>query len=1469
VQQINYEKIIKDLDMEAVMSHVKFLSNLTTRATGYSGNEEAAQYIFDTFVNYGLKNVHFYNFSTVDAVSYGANITVISPTSMSMEIYPIVPNVVSPSTFPPGGVIGNLIYAKEGYLSDFDGKQVNGSIVLMDFNSRDRWINAANLGAKAVIFLPPLITVPEELQYKSIDLPLHFPRFWIQSQDANVLLELLKTGKPIQVRVESKVMWERLTGRNVIGVVQGTQYPDKYIMLTSYYDSYSIAPSIAPGAQEACGIAFLLELAKYFCINPPKYSLMFVAYGGHHQGLAGARALRDEYFYPGPSWDNIGKKIILQVNIDLSTGSDIPYFTFYGGFYALPIALDPSPYMPLLRYHSQIRDLINQQKPGGRTYMALDDSMGCALAWYMPTDTRWYSYESEVLINLILPGYTFTTVFDKRQYYMTPQDTLERFNRENLQTQLEYIQCFIYTLLNTENLEETHLRLFDYKGAHETGKLCKKIRGRVAQYSEKTGWYEPIPDVTPIVICERQGWTSKPSGAGGMKEAGVTIKINERYVQIPDSEGFFEFSGIYSHWVDHRLSIWVINSTTGHVTYALDGGPRQYASYIVQTHGYPTSVPEAISLGWLYCVTRDSDIDFGFVNLFECGSIFISDNIDPKSLANDPPPTWEVVDRDTYTPTKSYLVSRIGSMVMMFIPPRTPSLLLRGEKYPSAFIVNSSPTLPESGYTLTSGQQLIIKNAPLVFAKDLYHRNEEIIAILKSHEMTVKEAFEKHQRAFNCLVRAEEALNNMEYDKLYSYAVTAWKLENEVYLEIRPVMEDMAHAIPFFASLLIPFTFLLEKLLLSWDGMKRLVALIGIFGCTLGALTTMHPGFQIAASPIIVIIATSILILVSPILVVIASRIQELLKALREKYLGAHYAEISRMSAVEAAFFIGIGNMKRRKVRSSLVFLSVIIMVSGLVTLTSLSALKVSKVLPCMGNALYDGIYIHPASWGYEMGGPLSQELLNYIEYRYSDVAVLAPRAWHYTLDPGVAGAPNYHFWIHHQGNNITAYCLLGITDKESEVSGIDRFVAGRTFLPTDRNTMILTQKQAERLGITNTTLPAKVSMFGIEYTVVGIIDDNYDQFLVELDGEWITPLLLNIPDNPFNVHAPADWVIILPYWDVVSLGGTVRSVSLKFKDPNLIIPAAEELSLLLPVFTIYANQQGEISVYGAAQAFTVLGMEYQLVIMILIALIVLNIMIGNIYERKREISIYSSVGLSPLHVASMFLAESVMYAVVGGLLGYVIAMSMCKVGTSLALGILFLNYSSLWAMVGVGVSMLIIILSSIYPMVVSARLVTPSVERVWRIPTKPIGDAWVIPLPFTFEQITEVEGCLSYLEEFIRPHMIEGAEDFTVSELTLREGEMEGKRYKELVMMMALAPYEKGIHQTVSIAFIFEPKDNRWYFELRITRRSGVMETWLISNRNFADMIRKQLLMWISMSSTKKEAYIKRFKKIRLELAH
>jgi aminopeptidase YwaD len=109
--------------------------------------------------------------------------------------------------------------------------------------------------------------------------------------------------------------------KNVIGFIEGTEEPNRYLVLTAHYDHLGMMgkSTMFPGANDnASGIAVMLALAKYYAQpnNMLPCSIVFIAFAGEEAGLVGS-----EYYVNNPYFDLT--KINFLLNLDLmGTGEE-------------------------------------------------------------------------------------------------------------------------------------------------------------------------------------------------------------------------------------------------------------------------------------------------------------------------------------------------------------------------------------------------------------------------------------------------------------------------------------------------------------------------------------------------------------------------------------------------------------------------------------------------------------------------------------------------------------------------------------------------------------------------------------------------------------------------------------------------------------------------------------------------------------------------------------------------------------------------------------------------------------------------------------------------------------------------------------------------------------------------------------------------------------------------------------------
>ena len=185
-----------------------------------------------------------------------------------------------------------------GTLADLDRKLLEGSILLMDFNSGRNWQTAAALGAQAVIFVDSGITEANSFFREKEEIsPLQFPCFWMEKKEAIDLfgpLQGLVNGiVRDSVEIKSSIHWQDVIQRNIYCLIKGNdpELAEELVIIEAFYDSTGFIAGRSPGADESISIVSLLKLADFFSRTPPARSIALVATSGHAQSLHGMRDL--------------------------------------------------------------------------------------------------------------------------------------------------------------------------------------------------------------------------------------------------------------------------------------------------------------------------------------------------------------------------------------------------------------------------------------------------------------------------------------------------------------------------------------------------------------------------------------------------------------------------------------------------------------------------------------------------------------------------------------------------------------------------------------------------------------------------------------------------------------------------------------------------------------------------------------------------------------------------------------------------------------------------------------------------------------------------------------------------------------------------------------------------------------------------------------------------------------------------
>jgi len=266
---------------------------------------------------------------------------------------------------------------------------------------------------------------------------------------------------------------------------------------------------------------------------------------------------------------------------------------------------------------------------------------------------------------------------------------------------------------------------------------------------------------------------------------------------------------------------------------------------------------------------------------------------------------------------------------------------------------------------------------------------------------------------------------------------------------------------------------------------------------------------------------------------------------------------------------------------------------------------------------------------------------------------------------------------------------------------------------------------------------------------------------------------------------------------------------------------------------------------------------------MTLAGLIIFNTMMSSIAERKNEIYIYTSMGLAPLHIGVLFLAEAIAYGLMGSLFGYIAGQGLATLLGHLGwLGDLNLNYSGTHAIFTMLMVVCITIVSSILPAYRAGRLAVPSSKMRWAVPA-PIGGVIQDRLPFTVTDKT-ANATMMYLHDYFDAHR-DGTigcfipDSLSLVSMTLNDTDDPDRdlTVMKLQSTVSLAPYDLGVGQDVEIIVVSTESPEILELDISLHHGYGQVSNWIRLNKTFLGDLRRQLLGWRNLRTRRILRYI------------
>lgn len=422
---------------------------------------------------------------------------------------------------------------------------------------------------------------------------------------------------------------------------------------------------------------------------------------------------------------------------------------------------------------------------------------------------------------------------------------------------------------------------------------------------------------------------------------------------------------------------------------------------------------------------------------------------------------------------------------------------------------------------------------------------------------------------------------------------------------------------------------------------------------------------------------------------------------------------VSLVSAILVSLSLALRNMKRRKIRTVLIFMSLIIMVLGLTLLSSITFSSSIREIKTVSPPLHETDNLIVISRMNEV-----------LDYRDITWITLQPESKLIALKAQTTpqNKPLGHIKSTFQVNGI-----IGITANDPNLKMLQLAIT-----PEDLNRVLetyasalISEEVAKNAGI---EYGDEIVISSKKIRVVGFFNPEKISQFRDVDGDFWCPK--KITQLGEIVYCSGNEIIITNFETSITLGALVTRCYMHSEDFQSAINLARRLSLLTSYFVIVSSSDGTKYIYFPFMTISVSGFTL-LIPLILVSLNIFATIISSVYERKGEISILSVIGLNPLHIMCIFVLESLVLGFLAGSIGYFSGIISFKVLEVFGVYIpINAKTSILDVSVILGTTILVTTLSYLIPSLKASTLVTPSLSRKWKTEAVSHKGRWFQEIP-------------------------------------------------------------------------------------------------------------------------------------------
>ena len=1048
----------------------------------------------------------------------------------------------------------------------------------------------------------------------------------------------------------------------------------------------------------------------------------------------------------------------------------------------------------------------------------------------------------------LLPGVTWVTDEAPRQRVDTPQDCFKRLDWARIEPQLVATRRLVEWLTTTPDFKP------EAKRGDEANASWRHCIGRVVDVSAG----ETVPRVPRPGFLATLVNTAGAPDRDGIRRHEFAWTGPDGIMMIPLLSGT-----LYDYWKGFDV-----------VAYRLDAEGRIVEGLATRSSMVHTRLATSFNLGAAPGAEAPRAVTF------ECVELNGPDFFDARFL--EPLTQGSLLDaaRGGAPKKAQFALDSDGQMWGVVEPITRWQLVLRaGAVRTRMALLNADPEGRAKGLSL---KQTFLRGfevgTPLpslpahIAARDLYSLDDWRLKDFGAAGIKSAKIDAIHARTAELLAAADRADAADDGGTLQKEAVRALASEVRAYQAVKDMGEDVTRGAIFLLLMLVPFAVAMERLLFACVRIGRqVVAAVAIFAAMTALLWSFHPAFQISEQPLVIVMAFVILAMSVGVISMVLARFRVAVQEFRSSMAEGSGARMERGGLITSAIWLGIANMRKRKVRTLMTGSTVMLVTFALLCFSSARSYQDRKEFSLRNvTSQRPSVLVRRPS-----AGPMAMQAEPVVRGLLRDIPVqVGARVWR----TGGLGDAEWraHVLNPRTGTQASVMGVLGLPSVEDRLSGVDRVLtnwpafaaAGGCYLAPDT---------AARLGV---GVGDTVVYCGQELVVHGVFDPvRLEDEVHLLDGERITPYDYGrqpqdwvnrnsqevVEDEVGNAQAlepasstaekyiPATDLMVVPAELLRRLGGSVRSLGIACDTVPVARQAADRLMETIVYPSYYTNPEGGVNVV-VATPLVALPPRNLAIPLLIAALIIFTTMLNSVSERKGEIYVYTSLGLAPRHVGALFVAEALTYGLMGAVFGYVAGQGVASLLTHAGwMHGVTLNYSGTAVIHTMLLVQAVVVLSAIVPAIVAGRIAAPSTEMDWKVP-EPVEGEIRDALPFTISP-PSARGMVAFMREYLEAHREGVLGKFDADEIQWLPAQP-GERVAGVEARIWLEPFDMGVRQRMRLD-VLPPEDGVCGLRVSLKHETGAARTWWRLNRPFFFEMRRQLLGWRKLSPERALKYI------------